>query len=205
CRQAGAALIGGETAEMPGMYPDGHYDLAGFCVGGVERDRILPRMDQMASGDLMIGLPSSGAHSNGYSLIRKVVADTGLGWEDSAPFCEGSLGEAFLTPTKIYVQEVLPLARSGQIKGLAHITGGGLTDNVPRALPTQLIAAFDPAALDLPPMFDWLKSEGNLTDEDVRRTFNAGIGMVLIAAPDQVGEVLAISPEAKVIGELRSA
>jgi phosphoribosylformylglycinamidine cyclo-ligase len=205
CRQAGAALIGGETAEMPGMYPDGHYDLAGFCVGAVERDAILPRPETMAAGDLMIGLPSSGAHSNGYSLIRKVAADSGLGWDDTAPFSNQTLGEALLTPTKIYVSEVMPLAKSGQIKGLAHITGGGLTDNVPRALPDQLKPAFDPTALDLPPLFEWLKSEGKLTDEEIRRTFNAGIGMVLISSPEQAGDILAALPESRVIGELRGA
>lgn len=203
CQQAGAALIGGETAEMPGMYPDGHYDLAGFCVGAVERSDILPRTDQMAAGDLMIGLPSSGAHSNGYSLIRKIVADSGIDWTDTAPFSDQTLADAFLTPTRIYVKDVLPLLRSGHVKGLAHITGGGLTDNVPRALPDQLAPAYDEASLQLPPMFGWLQETGHLSEADIRQTFNGGIGMVLIVGPDEVSDVMTACADAVVIGELR--
>ena len=202
CRRAGAALVGGETAEMPGMYPDGHYDLAGFCVGAVERDAILPRTDEMTGGDILIALPSSGAHSNGYSLIRKIVADSGLDWNDTAPFSNQTIVDAFLEPTEIYVDTVTPLIREKQIKGLAHITGGGVTDNVPRALPDSLTPRYDEAALSLSPMFEWLKTEGQLSEQDVRRTFNGGIGMVLIAAPAEVDAILSTVSDARVIGEL---
>lgn len=205
CRRAGAALIGGETAEMPGMYADGHYDLAGFCVGAVERDAILPQTDKMAAGDVLIGLPSSGAHSNGYSLIRKIVAESGLGWEDTAPFANTPLADALLEPTRIYVQEILPSIREGKIKGLAHITGGGLTDNVPRALPGTVTPRYDDEAIALPPLFEWLREAGQLTTEEVRRTFNAGIGMVLVAAKDEADALVAALPDARVIGELTSA
>ncbi|MEM9990029.1 MAG: phosphoribosylformylglycinamidine cyclo-ligase, partial [Pseudomonadota bacterium] len=205
CRRAGAALIGGETAEMPGMYAAGHYDLGGFCVGAVNRDAVLPKTDQMAAGDLLIGLPSSGAHSNGYSLIRKIVADAGLGWDDASPFGEGSLGDAFLTPTEIYVKPLLPLCQQGRVKGLAHITGGGLSENIPRALPDALTPRLDEAALTLPPLFAWLKEAGQLSYDEMHRTFNAGIGMVLIVAPDQAGDVLGALPNARAIGELAPA
>ncbi|WP_031552186.1 phosphoribosylformylglycinamidine cyclo-ligase [Parvularcula oceani] len=202
CRRAGAALIGGETAEMPGMYPDGHYDLAGFCVGAVDRDKVLPRMDAMKAGDVLIGLPSSGAHSNGYSLIRKIAEKSGLGWDDRAPFAENTLGDALLEPTRIYTKDLLPFAKAGRIKGLAHITGGGLTDNVPRALPETLLPRYDEAALTLPPLFAWLKDEGSLSEAEVRRTFNAGIGMVVIAGPDDANALLGDLPDARAIGEL---
>ncbi|MEM6649712.1 MAG: phosphoribosylformylglycinamidine cyclo-ligase [Pseudomonadota bacterium] len=205
CRRAGAALIGGETAEMPGMYAAGHYDLGGFCVGAVNRDAVLPKTDQMAAGDLLIGLPSSGAHSNGYSLIRKIVADAGLDWEDASPFGEGSLSDAFLTPTEIYVKPLLPLCQQGRVKGLAHITGGGLSENIPRALPDALTPRLDEAALTLPPLFAWLKEAGQLSDQEVQRTFNAGIGMVLIVSPNQAGDVLGALPNARAIGELAPA
>ena len=201
CRQAGCALIGGETAEMPGMYEAGTYDLAGFCVGAMERGTALPRTDAMASGDLLVGLPSSGAHANGFSLIRKIVRDAGLTYADAAPFQDGSLGEALLAPTKLYVADTLPLVRSGAVKGLAHITGGGLTENVPRALPGHLAPRYDDAALALPPLFAWLQAAGGLSDAEMRRTFNAGVGMVMVVAPDRVGEALAV-PGARAIGEL---
>lgn len=190
CRQAGCALIGGETAEMPGMYPPGEYDLAGFCVGAVERGQILPRA--VEPGDVMIGLASSGAHSNGYSLIRKIVADSGALLDAPAPFnSEATLGDALLAPTRIYVKSVLPLLTNPQVKAFAHITGGGLTDNVPRVLSDNLAPAFDEAALTLPPVFEWLYREGALNDTEMRRTFNCGIGGVLVCAPDAVDTSLA--------------
>jgi phosphoribosylformylglycinamidine cyclo-ligase len=202
CRRAGAALIGGETAEMPGMYEPGHYDLAGFCVGAVGRDRVLPRTDAMAAGDVLVGLPSSGAHSNGYSLIRKIVAEAGLSWDDTAPFTEETLGEVLLRPTRLYVEELLPHCRAGDILGLAHITGGGLTDNVPRALPEGLTPKFDEAALELPPLFAWLAEAGGLSQAELRRTFNCGIGMVAICKRDQVDGLLSQVSGARVIGEI---
>ncbi|WOI54650.1 phosphoribosylformylglycinamidine cyclo-ligase [Parvularcula sp. LCG005] len=202
CRRAGAALIGGETAEMPGMYDDGHYDLAGFCVGAVDRDKVLPNTDAMVEGDVMIGLPSSGPHSNGFSLIRKIVAGQGLNWEDKSPFSDGTLADAFMAPTAIYVKELLPLCKAGSIKGLAHITGGGLTENVPRALPDDLAPSYDDKNLELPPLFDWLRSAGELSIEDIRLTFNAGIGMVIIVAQDVADSILDSLPEGRVIGTL---
>jgi phosphoribosylformylglycinamidine cyclo-ligase/phosphoribosylamine--glycine ligase/phosphoribosylglycinamide formyltransferase/phosphoribosylformylglycinamidine cyclo-ligase len=143
CRQAGAALVGGETAEMPGMYGEGDYDLAGFCVGAVERGAVLPRLESQAAGDLLIGVGSSGPHSNGYSLVRRIVERSGLDWRDPAPFAGGDLAGALLTPTKIYVKSVLPLARTGVIKGGAHITGGGLVENPPRAIASGLVPRID--------------------------------------------------------------
>ncbi len=205
CREAGCALIGGETAEMPGMYAEGHYDLAGFCVGAVNRDAVLPRTEAMRGGDVLIGLPSSGAHANGFSLIRKVVAEAGLGWDAPCPFGEGTIGEAFLVPTRLYVLDLLPIVRAGKVKGLAHVTGGGLTENVPRALPGMLRPAYDDAALALPPLFAWLKEAGGLTDVEMRRTFNAGIGMVAVCGPEEAGEVLSACEGARAIGELRPA
>jgi phosphoribosylaminoimidazole synthetase len=192
CRQAGAALVGGETAEMPGMYSDGDYDLAGFCLGAVNRGGVLPRLDDQKAGDVMIALASSGPHSNGYSLIRKVVALSGLAWSDPAPFAPDiSLGEALLTPTRIYVKSVLPLAKAGLITGGAHITGGGLIENPPRAIAKGLVPRFDWSAWSPPPVFDWLARTGGISEAEMRRTFNCGIGFILLAAPDKAGEVLA--------------
>lgn len=205
CRRSGAALIGGETAEMPGMYPDGHYDLAGFCVGAVDRQNVLPRTDTMAAKDLLIALPSSGAHSNGYSLIRRIVEEAGLTWDDKAPFTDGTLADAFLEPTALYINDLLAHCKAAKIKGLAHITGGGLTENVPRALPDILTPKYDEDALTLPPMFEWLKETGQLSQDDMFRTFNCGIGMVVIASPEAGLELLADLPQAKVIGELVAA
>jgi len=192
CRQAGAALVGGETAEMPGMYSDGDYDLAGFCLGAVNRGGVLPRLDDQKPGDVMIALASSGPHSNGYSLIRKVVALSGLGWDAPAPFApEISLGEALLTPTRVYVKSVLPLAKAGLITGGAHITGGGLIENPPRAIAEGLVPRFDWAAWSQPPVFDWLSGAGGVAEAEMRRTFNCGIGFILLTAPDNAAEVLA--------------
>lgn len=191
CRQAGCALVGGETAEMPGMYPPGHYDLAGFVVGAVERDAILPRRDEMVAGDVLIGLTSSGPHSNGYSLIRKVIERTGLNVSAPCPFANGTWAELLLAPTRLYSDAVLPLIKTGQVKGLAHITGGGLTENVPRMLPDTLKADIDMEAWMPPAVFEWLQVEGGIEDAEMARTFNMGIGMVLCVAASDAAEVMA--------------
>ncbi len=205
CKLAGCALIGGETAEMPGMYGAGEYDLAGFCVGAVERENILPR--KASAGDVMIGLASSGAHSNGYSLLRKIVSESDATLDAPAPFDSSrSLGEALMAPTRIYVKSVLPLLTDENIKAFAHITGGGLTDNVPRILSDDLAPVYDEKAVAPAPLFQWLQQEGNLTVSDMQRTFNCGIGGVLICAPDGVEQTVsalnAAGEEARVIGEI---
>ena len=210
CRQAGCALVGGETAEMPGMYAGGDYDLAGFSVGAVERDRVLPQLDAQRPGDLLIGLASSGAHSNGYSLVRRIVGRSGVGWDAPAPFePEVTLAEALMRPTRIYVKSVLPLIQADMVKGCAHITGGGLIENPPRALAKSLVARFDWPAWTLPPVFDWLQREGGVADAELRRTFNCGIGLVLVVepalAPAVMAALLNTGEEAFVIGELASA
>jgi len=210
CRQAGCALVGGETAEMPGMYARGDYDLAGFSVGAVERGRVLPRLEAQAPGDIMIGLGSSGPHSNGYSLVRKIVERSGLDWTAPAPFDpEASLAAALMAPTKIYIKSVLPLIRAGLIKGAAHITGGGLIENPPRAIAKGLAPVFDWQAWPLPPVFAWLQEVGGVADHELRRTFNCGLGFVLITAPADASAVLAAllnaGEEAFVVGELGSA
>lgn len=207
CKQAGCALSGGETAEMPGMYPSGHYDLAGFVVGAVERSAILPDHSRMAPGDKLIGLPSSGPHSNGYSLIRKCVERSGLSYQDEAPFQPGMpLGRALLTPTKHYAHATLPLIRAGRLTGLAHITGGGLTENTPRMCPENLAPRIDTKAWSPPPVFGWLQEIGQIEASEMYRTFNMGIGMVLAVSPEQVDIImqnLAILGEAPIlIGEL---
>ncbi|MFI4960332.1 MAG: phosphoribosylformylglycinamidine cyclo-ligase [Hyphomicrobiales bacterium] len=190
CKQAGCALIGGETAEMPGLYQGDDYDLAGFAVGAVERGALLPRSD-IADGDVIIGLASSGVHSNGYSLVRKVVGKTGLNWSAPAPFApEQTLGEAILTPTRIYVKSCLAAIRTTQgVKGLAHITGGGFPDNIPRVLPKGLGARIDLTRVPVLPVFKWLASEGNIAQDEMLRTFNCGIGMIVIAAPKDAAAV----------------
>jgi len=210
CRQAGCTLVGGETAEMPGMYAPGHYDLAGFVVGAVERTDVLPRTGDMKAGDVLVALPSSGPHSNGYSLIRRIVERTGLAWSDCSPFDENkTLGEALLAPTRIYVKSVLPLIRMKRIKGLAHITGGGLTENAPRMCPDHLVPKIDYQAVTLPSVFDWLQRAGSISDEEMRRTFNCGVGLVMAVDPlvaNPLMERLANEGEAPfVIGELASA
>jgi phosphoribosylformylglycinamidine cyclo-ligase len=192
CRKAGCALIGGETAEMPGLYRGDDYDLAGFAVGAVERDALLPRPD-IAEGDVIIGLASSGVHSNGYSLVRKVVEKSGVAWTDPAPFApEQSLGEAILTPTRIYVKSCLAAIRGSNkaIKGLAHITGGGFPDNIPRVLPKGLGARIDLGQVPVLPVFKWLASEGGIAQNEMLRTFNCGIGMIAISAANNAGAVL---------------
>ena len=192
CRQAGAALVGGETAEMPGMYAGADFDLAGFCVGAVDRASVLPKLEAQHRGDLMIGLGSSGLHSNGFSLVRRIVELAGLGWEAPAPFAEGgSLAEALMTPTRIYVESVLPLAKAGVLKGCAHITGGGLVENPPRAIATGLAPRFDWDAWTPPPVFDWLQTTGGVEETEMRRTFNCGLGFLLVVAPSDAEAVLA--------------
>jgi phosphoribosylformylglycinamidine cyclo-ligase/phosphoribosylamine--glycine ligase/phosphoribosylglycinamide formyltransferase/phosphoribosylformylglycinamidine cyclo-ligase len=207
CRQAGCALVGGETAEMPGMYGEGDYDLAGFSVGAVDRGKVLPRLDDQRPGDILIGLGSSGPHSNGYSLVRKVVERSGLGWDAPSPFAAGhSLAQALMAPTRIYVKPVLPLLKAGLIKGGAHITGGGLIENPPRAIREGLTPRFDWDAWPLPPVFEWLQQTGGVSDHELRRTFNCGVGFVLIVAARDAHAVLAAllnaGEEAFVCGEL---
>ena len=191
CRDAGCALIGGETAEMPGLYAGDDYDLAGFAVGAAERGHLLPRGD-IAAGDVLIGLAASGVHSNGYSLVRKVVEKTGLAWDAPSPFGpEQSLGEAILTPTRIYVKACLAALRMTKaVKGLAHITGGGFTENVPRVLPKGLGARIDLANVPVLPVFKWLAAEGNIPQDEMLRTFNCGIGMIAIAAAKDADAVM---------------
>ncbi|MGH6762743.1 MAG: phosphoribosylformylglycinamidine cyclo-ligase [Phyllobacterium sp.] len=199
CKQAGCALIGGETAEMPGMYSSGDYDLAGFAVGAAERGQLLPSGD-IAEGDIILGLASSGVHSNGFSLVRRIVELSGLGWHDPAPFQpDTALGAALLTPTRIYVKSLLATIRStGAIKALAHITGGGFPDNIPRVLPEQLAAKIDLSAISAPPVFSWLASTGGVARDEMLRTFNCGIGMIVVVAPenaDTVAEALSANGE----------
>ncbi|MGH6848607.1 MAG: phosphoribosylformylglycinamidine cyclo-ligase, partial [Methylocella sp.] len=190
CIEAGAALIGGETAEMPALYKRSDYDLAGFAVGAVERGKLLPRRDVKA-GDHVLGLRSSGLHSNGFSLVRKIVERASLAWTDPAPFApEQTLGEALLTPTRIYVKPVLRvLAGTDGVKALAHITGGGGKDNPPRVLPEGLGVEVDLTAIPVPEVFRWLARSGGVAEKEMLRTFNCGIGMIVIADSDRSGEV----------------
>jgi phosphoribosylformylglycinamidine cyclo-ligase len=183
CTSAGCALIGGETAEMPGMYSDKDFDLAGFAVGAIERHGGLPR--DVAEGDVLLGLGSDGTHSNGYSLVRRIVEVSGLAWEDPAPFADGTLGQALLVPTRIYVRPMLAAIRAGGVQAVAHITGGGLTENLPRILPDGLGAAIDLGAWALPPVFGWLQAQGGTETAELLKTFNVGIGMALAVAPDR--------------------
>ena len=194
CEASGCALVGGETAEMPGMYHGGDFDLAGFAVGAMERGQDLPR--DVAEGDVLLGLASDGVHSNGYSLVRKIVERTGLGWEADCPFGPGSLGAALLTPTRLYVRPVLAAVRAGGVHGLAHITGGGLTENLPRVLPEGLGAEIDLAAWTLPPVFGWLAAEGGIAESEMLKTFNCGIGMIAVVAADRAGALTALLAEA---------
>ncbi len=199
CRQAGCALIGGETAEMPGMYAKGDYDLAGFAVGAVERDAILPRTAEMAEGDVVLGLASSGVHSNGFSLVRRLLADNGIGYDAALPFApDMTAGEALIAPTRIYVKAMLAALAAHRVKGFAHITGGGLTENIPRAVPDGLDIEIDLGAWKLPRLFGWLQSLGGIAGAEMLRTFNCGIGMIAIVAAedaDAVAETLEGSGE----------
>jgi phosphoribosylformylglycinamidine cyclo-ligase len=191
CRESGCALIGGETAEMPGLYKDGDYDLAGFAVGAAERGTLLPRGD-IAAGDAVIGLASSGVHSNGFSLVRRIVEMSGLGFDAPAPFSPVmTLGGALLTPTRLYVKACLRAIReTGAVKGLAHITGGGFTDNIPRVLPKHLGVGIDLARLPVLPVFKWLAEQGGIAELELLRTFNCGIGMIAIVEPDAIDQVM---------------
>ncbi|MFK7870946.1 MAG: phosphoribosylformylglycinamidine cyclo-ligase [Roseobacter sp.] len=196
CVRAGCALIGGETAEMPGMYPAGDFDLAGSSVGAMERGTALP--DGVAAGDVLLGLASDGVHSNGYSLVRRIVDLSGLGWEAQAPWSTEALGAELLTPTRLYVQSSLAAIRAGGVRGLAHITGGGLTENVPRVLPDGLGVGVDLSAWSLPPVFEWMASVGGIAPAEMLKTFNCGIGMVLIVSPeraDMLSDLLQTSGE----------
>jgi phosphoribosylformylglycinamidine cyclo-ligase len=193
CRQAGCALIGGETAEMPGVYHGDDYDLAGFAVGAAERGTILPR-DDIRAGDVVLGIGSSGVHSNGYSLVRRVVAKSKLKWGAPAPFDKKKkLGRAVLTPTRIYVKSCLAAIReTNAVKALAHITGGGFPDNIPRVLPKSIGARIDLARIPVPPVFQWLAKTGNIAEKEMLRTFNCGIGMIAVVEPRAADEVTAI-------------
>ncbi len=197
CRLSGCALIGGETAEMPGLYQSGDYDLAGFAVGAAERGTILPRSD-IAAGDVVLGLASSGIHSNGFSLARKVVERSGLSWDAPAPFDPSrSLGEAMIVPTRLYVKSCLAaIRRTGAVKALAHITGGGFPDNIPRALPKTLGVHLDLSKVDVLPVFKWMAQTGDIAEQEMLRTFNCGIGMIAIVSASDVKAVMATLTEA---------
>ncbi len=207
CAANGCALLGGETAEMPGFYLDREYDLAGFIVGMVERDRVITGAG-ITEGDALIGLPSSGLHTNGYSLARRIVFDTlMLGVHDVIPELGGSIGDLLLTPHRSYLRSVLPLVDERRVRGIAHITGGGLTDNVPRVLPAGLDARIDRSTWRVPPVFSWLVQRGDVPRDDAWRTFNMGIGLVLVVARDEVDEILGQlrvsgEPDAIVIGDV---
>ncbi|MFB3079829.1 MAG: phosphoribosylformylglycinamidine cyclo-ligase [Lysobacterales bacterium] len=208
CRQAGCALIGGETAEMPGMYRDGDYDLAGFAVGAVERSQVLDGK-RIETGHQLIGMASSGPHSNGYSLIRKVIEVSGAGLDDSLPADGGNLtrlGDALLAPTRIYVKPILELLKSGHIDGLAHITGGGLTENIVRVLPGNLGLTIDTRSWRRPAVFNWLQRNGSIGEQDMLRTFNCGIGMVMLARKETVEGLISAAAshdiDCHVIGEV---
>ena len=190
CAQSGAALIGGETAEMPGMYPAGDFDLAGFAVGAMERGQDLP--SGVAEGDVLLGLASDGVHSNGYSLVRKLVDVSGLGWDADCPWAAGSLGQVLLTPTRLYVRQVLEAVRAGGVHALAHITGGGLTENLPRVLPEGMGAEIDLDSWELPAVFGWMADTGGMAEAELLKTFNCGIGMIAAVAPDRADELTAI-------------
>ena len=189
CVRAGCALIGGETAEMPGMYPEGDFDLAGFAVGAMERGTDLPA--DVAEGDVLLGLASDGVHSNGYSLVRKLVEMSGLDWQTDCPWAEGTLGAALLTPTRLYVRQSMAAVRAGGVHALAHITGGGLTENLPRVLPEGLGAEIDLDAWDLPGVFGWLMQTGGMAEGEMLKTFNCGVGMVLAVAGDRADALAA--------------
>jgi phosphoribosylformylglycinamidine cyclo-ligase len=194
CEASGCALIGGETAEMPGMYHQGDFDLAGFAVGAMERGADLPK--DVAAGDVLLGLASDGVHSNGYSLVRRIVDLSGLSWDDAAPFADASLGAALLTPTRLYVRPALAAVRAGGVHALAHITGGGLTENLPRVLPEDLGADIDLGSWALPPVFGWLVQQGGMAQAELLKTFNAGIGMVLVVSADRADAITDLLAEA---------
>ncbi|MBL1436548.1 MAG: phosphoribosylformylglycinamidine cyclo-ligase [Rhodobacteraceae bacterium] len=193
CKKSNSALVGGETAEMPGMYAKGDFDLAGFSVGAMERGNSLP--SGVAEGDVLLGLASSGVHSNGYSLVRKIVEQSGLGWDAPSPFSEGTLGRTLLEPTKLYVRSGLAAHRAGGLHALAHITGGGVTENLPRALPEGLGAEVNLSAWALPPVIKWLSEQAGLGQAEMLKTFNCGVGMVAIVAAAEADALTAIFEE----------
>lgn len=196
CRQAGCALIGGETAEMPGMYASGDYDLAGFTVGAVERDQLL-KADNLGAGDVLLGLASSGLHSNGFSLVRRLMADFKCDYNAPAPFdSQKMLGDVLIEPTRIYVNSCLQGIRAGHIKALSHITGGGLFENIPRILPSTLAAELDAGGWPLPPLFRWLAELGNIAPRELATTFNCGLGMVVAVAPENVEAAITLLEKA---------
>ncbi|MEM7612541.1 MAG: phosphoribosylformylglycinamidine cyclo-ligase [Pseudomonadota bacterium] len=205
CEIAGCALIGGETAEMPGMYGPGEYDLAGFCVGAVNRPNLIDG-STIVAGDVVIGLASSGAHSNGYSLIRKIAERCGEPM--TTPIGETTLGEALLAPTRIYVKSLLALCEQVQVRGIAHITGGGLLENIPRVLPGGLDVALDRSAWQPAPVFAWLQQRGSISDTDMQRTFNCGLGAVVIVRPDDAAKALdnlsASGEQASIVGQVHA-
>ncbi len=190
CEDSGCALIGGETAEMPGMYEGGDFDLAGFAVGAMERGADLP--DGVKEGDVLLGLGSNGVHSNGYSFVRKVVDMSGLAWSDQAPFGERSLGEELLAPTRLYVKQALAAVRAGGVHALAHITGGGLTENLPRVLPEGMGAQIDLSSWDLPAVFRWLAETAGMEEGELLKTFNSGIGMIVVVDADRADDIAAL-------------
>ena len=206
CRQAGCALVGGETAEMPGMYQKGDYDLAGFSVGAAERGNLLPK--DVGPGDAILGLASSGVHSNGFSLVRRIVEAGNAGWAAPAPFASGTLGDALLAPTRIYVKSLLALHRAGLLKAAAHITGGGLPGNLPRVLPAGTQAVIDAGAWELPAVFRWLARTGGVEAQEMLRVFNCGIGMVVIVsaadAPAAIAHLKDAGETVYQIGEIRA-
>jgi len=189
CEQSGCALVGGETAEMPGMYPAGEYDLAGFAVGCVDKENLITGKT-IAAGDVVLGLASSGAHSNGYSLIRKLIAKSGIDMD--ADFHGKPFKEVVMAPTRIYVKSLLKLIEKMPVKGMAHITGGGITENVPRVLPEGLTAEIKKGSWDMPALFTWLQAQGNVAESEMHKTFNCGIGMVVIIAKEQASAAMAL-------------
>jgi phosphoribosylformylglycinamidine cyclo-ligase len=190
CRESGCALIGGETAEMPGLYARGDFDLAGFAVGAVERGHVLPKTDEMRAGDVVIGVVSSGVHSNGFSLVRRVAQQSGIPWRGPSPFSDQTLGQALLTPTKLYVKSALAAIRSGHVNGLAHITGGGITENLPRCLPEGLDAEIDLETWTPPAVFGWLANSAGIEQAEMLRTFNCGIGLIAVTDMMSSGHVI---------------
>ena len=202
CTEAGCALVGGETAEMPGMYAPGDYDLAGFSVGAAERTRLLPL--DVRPGDAILGLPSTGVHSNGYSLVRRILAQAGAHWDDPAPFASGTLADALMAPTRIYVKPMLALHHAGLLLAAAHITGGGLPGNLPRALPKGCHAELDASTWTLPPVFRWLAQAGGVSAPEMLRVFNCGVGMALIVrdAPAAIAHLTAHDQPATLIGHV---
>jgi phosphoribosylformylglycinamidine cyclo-ligase len=207
CRDSGCALLGGETAEMPGMYADGEYDLAGFIVGVVDRERLINGRT-IAVGDVLVGVPSSGLHTNGYSLARRIVFETlGLGVESHVPELSTTVGEALLEPHRSYLHLIQPILDGGRVKGMAHITGGGITDNLPRILPHGTAAVVDAKSWTVPPLFRWLQQSGRVPSDDMMRTFNMGIGLIIVTTPHQsealIEELAARGGhDARVIGEI---